>query len=177
MRAIFVATICVLAVSLSFQKLVADEPYTLTIPGQGWLVEFTAPPLLEFQGQTQNKSFIFQGVDRKGFNLSMFVEEPKNSQAGHEACFDFYWPKAKRNPLIDPTTVKIDKTPKFTKVTYQIKAGDSFSLNVNYYFAFQHRWIDLHVSKFPPAPEDEQKLTAFEKSIAYKTIQEHTKPK
>ena len=177
MRTKFIAAISVLVIAISCQSILADELYTLTIPGQGWSVAFAAPPLLEFQGQSNGKSFVYQAADRKAFNLSLFVEEPKNSQTGHEACFNYYWPKSKRNPMIDQATVKIEKMPKFVKVMYRIKAEESTALNANYYFAFHDRWIDLHVSLFPPAPDNEQKLAAFEKSIVYEITKDKTKSK
>lgn len=155
----------------------ADEPFTLTIPGQGWTVDFESPPLKQFQGESKGKTFVFRATEEKAFNLSLFVEEPKNSETGHEACFNYYWPRSKRNPMIDQKSVKIEKTPKYVKVTYQILAGDSNAANANFYFAFQGRWIDLHVSRYPAAAGDDEKLAAFEKSIAYEVTKKAAKPK
>ena len=45
--------------------------------------------------------------------------------------------------------------------------------NVNYYFAFKGRWIDVHISKLPRGRDDEQIFAAFEKNLSY---QENTPP-
>ena len=74
-------------------------------------------------------------------------------------------------------SVKIDKLERFVKVTYKVTVGDTAGINVNYYFAFQDRWIDLHVSRFPAAPDDAEKFAAFEKSLVYETIKTKDKAK
>ncbi len=39
--------------------------------------------------------------------------------------------------------------------------------NVNYYFAFRDRWVDVHISKLPFAQEDEKLFAAFDKTLSY----------
>lgn len=167
MRATVIAAVGPLIVALMHQAMLADEPFTITIPGQGWSVAFEAPPLSQFQGQSHGKTFIFQGTEPKAFNVSMFVEEAKSKDSTNESCFKYYWPLAKRNPLIDQQSVKKETLPKFIKVTYLVRAHESTAFDVNYYFAFQGCWVDLHASWFPAATDADQKLAAFEKSIAY----------
>jgi hypothetical protein len=177
MRAMLIALTTLAAVPVTHRPIRGDEPYTITIPGQGWTIAFESPPLREFQGESKGNTFVFQATERKAFNLSLFVEEPKNEEKGHEACFNYYWPKAKRNPMIDQASAKVEKTDKFVKMTYRIKADEVSALNVNYYFAFQGRWIDVHVSRYPAAADDEQRLAAFEKSLVYEVIKENSKSK
>jgi hypothetical protein len=176
MRTATVFLVLLVSFTVTSRESLADEPFKLTIPDQGWTIAFESPPLRQFQGETKGKSFIFQATEQKSFHLSLFVEEPKNKDNTHEACFNYYWQLAKRNPMIDPSSIKVDKSSKFVKVTYRIKVDDASALNANYYFAFQGRWIDLHVSWFPPAAGDEQKLTAFEKNLSYDTIKPNSQP-
>ena len=45
------------ATALAFMHTAAaDEPYTITIPDQGWTIKFESPPLRQFQGETNPKS-------------------------------------------------------------------------------------------------------------------------
>ena len=78
--------------------------------------------------------------------------------------------------MIDQDSVKVEKSEKFVKVTYKVTAGDTSGINVNYYFAFQDHWIDLHISRFPPGPDDAEKFAAFEKSLVYEKIKAKDKP-
>ncbi len=144
------------------------EPFTVTIPGQGWTIVFESPSLQNFKGQSNDKAFQFQANGEGGLNLSIFVEDPSNKDAGHAACADYYWPLAKRNPMIDQDSVKTTKLDNFVKVTYNVKAGAKTAANVNYYFAFQGKWIDVHISRFPSSEDDAKILAAFEKSLIYK---------
>lgn len=40
-------------------------------------------------------------------------------------------------------------------------------LHINYYFIFQGKWMDLHVSMVNPTPEDLAFLATLEKSLRY----------
>ena len=176
MRAVLAATLLV-ALSLSTSKPIAGaEPFRLTVPNQGWFLTFESPPLINYLGQTKGKNFQFRAVGETGFNVSMFVEEPKAKADGHEACFNYYWPLAKRNPMVDQKTVKVTKTDRYVKVSYSIKVRDGdkevASPHVNYYFAFQDRWMDVHTSRYPPGKDDDDVLGMFEKSISYRALKD-----
>jgi hypothetical protein len=177
MRTAVIAVFSIAALATTFEVAAADEPFTLTIPTQGWTIAFASPPLRDYQGEAKDKSFVFRATEEKNFNLSVFVEQPKNKDATHEACFNYYWPLAKRNPMIDQGSVKVEKGEKFVKVTYLIKAGPATASNANFYFAFQGRWIDVHASYYPSAADDEQKLAAFEKSLSYEVTKNTAAPK
>jgi hypothetical protein len=135
---------------------------------------------MKFLGQSNGKDFSFRATSgESGFNLSLFVEEPKKkNQATHEACFNHYWPLAKQNPLIEEDSVKTEKTDNYVKVSYDLTVGkDETSPHVNYYFVFKDRWIDVHVSRFPSAADDKEIFAAFEKSLTYKTTKDDSKAK
>lgn len=156
---------------------IAVETFTVTVPDQAWTMEFEAPPLMNYLGQSQGDAFNFRAVSQDGFNLSIFVEKPKQPTLTHEACYEFYWPLAKRNPQIDQDSVKMTKAANFVKVSYQMDMGNKTKgPHVNYYFAFQGRWIDVHVSRFPPGDDDDRLLAAFEKSLTYQVAKKRANP-
>ena len=147
-----------------------SEPFVVPIPGRAWQIRFEAPPLKDYAGRTQGDDFQFQGVGVEGFNVTAFVEAPANDRPGHEACFDHYWPMAKRNPLIDQASVQVSKTPRFVRVAYLIAppGDDNGKVNrhVNYFIAHQGRWVDVHISQSPPSQDEDEVFAAFEKSLS-----------
>jgi hypothetical protein len=147
------------------------EPFVVTIPGGGWQINLNAPPLEEFAGQTTGKNFAFQAAGKGGFNVSAYVETPQSDRQGHEACYEHYWPLAKRNPLIDQASVKVVKSKNFVKVAYIINppgnANGKENRHVNYYFAYQGRWVDVHASQSPPRDDEGKLFDAFERGLSY----------
>jgi hypothetical protein len=102
--------------------------------------------------------------------VSIFVEQPHGQQKTHEAVFNYYWPKAKQNPLIDASSIKITKSANFVKVAYRFDVGpgqDNKNRQVNYYFFHKDHWIDVHISKMPLADADEKVFEAFDKALTY----------
>lgn len=106
--------------------------------------------------------------------MSFFVEERKGKAHGHQACTDYYWPLAKRNPMIDQSTVEMKKEKTFVMVSYRIRGGqvgNKFDVpNINLFFEYKGKWIDLHISKFPFKDSDQKLLDAFVKSLKYETV-------
>jgi len=104
-----------------------------------------------------------QPFSKSGLILSMFVEKPATGGRTHDDCFNYYWPRARRNPLIEPQSVQVEHGDRYTKVTYR-----SLDIpNVNYYFCFKDSWVDLHLS-LPPINQGEQmSLSDFESRLRY----------
>ena len=160
------------------------EPFIVTIPGQGWTITMDVPPLANIAGQSKANNFQFRATSgENGFNVSIFVEQPQGREKTHEAVFNHYWPMAKQNPLIDASSIKVTKTAKFVKVAYRFDLGqtdkDAKNRQVNYYFYFKDRWIDVHISKMPLADVDDKLFDAFEKALAYvstKSVANHNTP-
>jgi hypothetical protein len=136
----------------------------IEIPGQGWSVAILNAGQTEVSRHLVERQFIYEATSRQGFNVSIFVEAPDGPGTRNEDVFNYYWPKASRSPLIDPRTVKVDKSSdKFVKVSYlAVKIP-----NVNYYFAYMGRWVDVHVSQMPIRKGDENVLVEFEESLSY----------
>jgi hypothetical protein len=147
------------------------EPLTLTIPGTGWYIAFDAPSLTKFQGQAAESGFQYQAASASGFNISIFVEEKGGEDSGNKACSDFYWPLAKRNPMIDQSTVTTRTEKDFVVVSYRVRGeqkGVKFDIpNVNLYFEYQGKWVDVHISKYPFEDADQQVLDDFVNSLRY----------
>lgn len=145
------------------------EPVAVTVPGQGWQIEFDAPPLLEFSGGRRGEAFQYRAAGERSFILSIFVEPPKGKGSHPTDCFEHYWPLAKRNPMIDQQSVKVTKTDDYVKVTYTVIANvagtQSKIANANYYFAHEGRWIDVHASIYPPTDKEAETFQQFEQSL------------
>lgn len=148
----------------------AVEPFVVTVPDSGWRLTFEAPPLKNYAGQTKEDDFMFQGVGAAGFNVTAFVEAPANDRPGHEACYEHYWPMAKRNPMIDQASVRVTKSDRFVKVAYLIKPpgtqNGKANRHANFFIAHEGRWLDVHISQSPPRPDEDDLFAAFEKSLA-----------
>ena len=135
----------------------------IPVSGQNWKVRILDPGLGPLQQESDAGQFTCRSSSAAGFNLSLFVERPANTGTRHGDVFEHYWPQSRQNPLIDQDSIKIERNPKFVKVSYRIGPMP----NVNYYFAYKGRWADLHISKLPFAKEDEKLLASFEQSLSY----------
>ena len=147
------------------------EKLEVKIPREGWSISFDAPSLSNKQDSSRSGGYAFRGNSGR-FNVSLFVEEPGGAGDTHQACYEFYWNQASRNPLIAKDTVSKSETPKFVSVQYDIVtevAGKPIRMtNVNYYFAFRGKWIDIHASVIEATPSDAAILDAFEASLDYR---------
>lgn len=143
----------------------------IEIPGEGWSVSFVTPPLEETQEKRRGENYAFMGKVGR-FNLSVFVEPPQKKGGSHKDCADYYWDLAQRNPAIteDPPPT-ITEDPEYVRVVYQavVDAGPLrvHQTNVNYYFSFRDKWVDIHISVLEPGPEDAQIFEAIDHSLSY----------
>ena len=135
----------------------------IEIPKQGWGITLLNVGLRELGKQLTDAQFVYAATGQNGFNLSIFVETPANGGIGNSDVFNFYWPRASRNPLIDEKSIKTETKGNFVKVSYT-----SLDIpNVSYYFAFKGKWVDVHISKSPFAKEDEKLFANFEEMLSY----------
>lgn len=141
------------------------DAVSIPIPNQGWSIALDAPPFARKQGQQNGPNYIYKANSAR-FNLSIFVE-PQAKAGGSKECYEFYWPRASRNPLISKTTIKSSNTDKFYRVEYDVTAGPLVQHNVNYYFMFDGKWVDVHVSITNPTKADEAVIAHFDKSLSY----------
>ena len=166
-HSLVVRLICAWILATPLSVVCANE---LVVPvlGESWLIAAKTPPLQVFQGQRHDAGYRYQAATANGFNISCFVEEHPEKKIAHSDCIEHYWPKMKRNPLIDQKSVTISKAGRFVKVSY-----DYTSLSpklpkhhTNYYISHNGRWIDIHIS-MPTALPRAEITKAFEGSLRF----------
>jgi hypothetical protein len=145
----------------------------IEVPGEGWALVFDTPTLMNKREGGQGGAYQFTATSGR-FNISAFVEPPSSSGSKNQDCFNYYWPLASRNPQIQKSTIQISETPRFHRVQYDVVGtfkGEPFTQrNVNYFFAFRGKWIDVHISVINPRPEDEPIIPIFDRTLAYEGI-------
>ena len=166
MNAIFARSLLIVTLIWSYAEAKTE---IIPIPGKGWHVEVDVPTILQKEGSPRGDDYVFQANSGR-FNMSLFVEKP-NGRGSHEQCFEYYWPMGKRNPMIDQSSVQISHTDKYYRVEYMISGeheGQKVTQkNVNYYFVFNRKWMDLHISIVFPEPGDEETLRRFDAGFKY----------
>ncbi|HXJ55321.1 MAG TPA: hypothetical protein VNU68_01535 [Verrucomicrobiae bacterium] len=135
----------------------------ILVLGEGWKVRIFDPGLGRVEQQSGAGRFVCRSTTGTGFNLSLFVEQPTGTGTQHADVFEHYWSLSKQNPLIEQDSIKVERNQKFVKVSYRIGPMP----NVNYYFAYKGRWVDLHISKLPFAKDDEKLFASFDQLLAY----------
>ncbi|MFZ2642187.1 MAG: hypothetical protein WA117_14405 [Verrucomicrobiia bacterium] len=150
----------------------ADEK-VFVIPEEGWRVLVDAPFMDRVEEARHGTDYRFKGHGDR-FNLSFFVERPQSASGGHKECYEFYWSHGRRNPLIDQSSVRVSSDPRYYRVEYQVVApfkGKEFKQkHVHYYFVFNRRWMDLHISVFEPKPADEEIFRGFDRGLRYESV-------
>jgi hypothetical protein len=112
----------------------------------------------------ETNRFILSGLPGpNGFNLTIVVEKPVNDDMSNEAVFNYYWSTVANSPVIDAGSVEVKKEGKFVKVSYTLHGEP----NVNYFFAFKGRWVDVHISKWPFEKTDSKLFADFEEHLSY----------
>jgi hypothetical protein len=160
-----------MTVIASSSRPTSTWPFEVKIPKQGWSITFDAPRLSDKHQDKKGQQFAF-AANSDRFNMSLFVEMPKGPGETHKDVHAYYWPLASRNPMIAKETIVSSETERFVRVQYDIvtdfEGKPIRQKNVNYYFAFKGRWIDVHISIIAPTEEDERIFRGFDESLSYK---------
>ena len=146
-----------------FQKVFKNTFAYLSIPHERWKVVVFTPRLEGPVQESTGGNFVWRSFSRSGHILSMFVEKPATGGRTHDDCFNYYWPRASRNPLIDPQSVQVEHGNRYTRVTYR----SSDIRNAIYYFCFKDRWVDLHLSQPLFNEVEKMNLADFESRFRY----------
>jgi hypothetical protein len=134
------------------------------IPNQNWSLTVVDLDFGSFERHVDDNQYTLQGSPGPGGSkLSLFVEKPANAGTNNDDVLSYYWPKAAHDPLIDPQSVDIERADKFDRVFYVAQGVP----NVNFYFAFKGRWVDVHIAKWPFASGDEKLFADFEAYFSY----------
>lgn len=146
------------------------ERAVIRIPGETWAIAFESPALLGGQESTRDGNFAFR-ANSGLFNLSLFVELPQGKGETHKDCYQHYWPMASRNPMIDMASVQVRETEEYVRAQYDATAEMSGKKvrqrSVNYYIAYQGKWIDVHISFVEPGEKDASLFDTFDRTLAY----------
>lgn len=168
--------IALLAISLAAISR-ADTTH-IPVIGQGWTLSFDGPPITwqEFKSSPDGYSFLGNGGR---LNVSVYVEPPQSPRATHKEVREFYWAKASQNPLIDSSMVKFFETDNYSKVTYMVvgngKSAGLLQFNANYFFSFEGKWVDVHISLINPTKDDVELFQTLNKSLSW-TLDKDSKP-
>ena len=141
-------------------------PIEIAIPNEGWFISFEAPPLTEVTQSDHSGDFSLSGTSHR-FNLSLFVEKPRDQGKSHRDCRDYYWSRASKNPRIVKKSISFSENDRYARVQCDTRASGILQTHVNYYFAFRDKWVDVHISLADPTPEDQQIFETFDKTLRY----------
>jgi hypothetical protein len=147
---------------------VSAETTVVNIPGQDWAISFKCPPLFDKEEKNSKEGYGFR-ANSGFFNLSLFVETPKGPGTEHKDCYAYYWPIVQRDHAIAKGTVVAAQNANYFRVQYDIVEkfqGKPIRMqNVNYYIAYEGKWIDIHISFVEPTPADEKIFATFDSSL------------
>ena len=141
------------------------EVSEVRIPGKNWGISFNMPTISQYQGQASNNGFQYMAAS-KGIAgapntiLSLFLEN--DSSSSNKECFESYWSKSKRNPIISTASIKAASLQGYEQVYYKYSPGQP---NANFYFVNQGYCIDVHVSLSASMSGEEEALLSIGESL------------
>lgn len=158
--------------------LPASTPISIAVPEQGWRISFIAPKLTGTETIRQGRYDYRATAGR--FMLSFFVESPEFypdcakgfSHEDNFRCFEkIALPKITESQYFEKPSLAVTKHSEFIKVSYTVNFPDRAApirhQSTHYLFAFNGKWIDLHISIIAPTPDDTAVLELFERSLKY----------
>jgi hypothetical protein len=146
------------------QSAVVPKYVAIPIPNQNWKLIIADFGFGNWAKQEDNNQFALHGqTGPGGFNFALFVENPVNSLSGNDPVYNFYWSNMAHDSLIDAQSVKVERQDKFIKVSYSAQSQP----NVNYFFAYQGKWVDVHLSKGVVQQGDDKLFAAFDAALSY----------
>src|SRR3990170_7326389 len=149
---------------------VEAELRSVTVQAHGWQLSFDIPAGAEGQTVSAGERFSYMAQDLESGIVFSFHIEPWDS-GGNAECRSAYWEKAALNPYIDKTTIRISDTERLSQVLYffdaEIQGLSVKSTNANFYFVYNGRYEDEHVSKHPYTEGDEQTLIQIGDSLKW----------
>ena len=137
---------------------------TIPIPNQNWKLTIANLGFSDWNKEQDNNQFKLRGLPGpSGFNILILVEGPVNNLGGNDPVYNFFWSNMAHDSLIDAQSVKVERNDRFIKVSYTAQGQP----NANYFFAYQGKWVDVHLSKGSSDPGDEKMFAAFDNGLAY----------
>ncbi len=155
---------------VSFRSALVAGEVEIKIPGQGWSIFFNAPPLSGKKESRHPLQYSYYANSGR-FNISLFVETPRAEGLTNEDVYLFYGPRVIQSSSIEKGTVEKTDTDRYIRLQYDIVAdfkGMPFrQRHVHYYFTYNGKWVDVHMSLVNPTAEDDQFFAAFDASLGY----------
>ncbi|MGA9778355.1 MAG: hypothetical protein ACLPRE_11140 [Limisphaerales bacterium] len=147
------------------QSTPTNQYVIIPIPNQTWKIGFINLGFSNWDKKRDaNNQYVVHGLPGpNGFDVILFVTAPANNLAGNDAVYNFYWSNIAHDSLIDARSVKFERKDKFIKVSYSAQGQP----NVNYFFACEGSWVDLHLAKPSFDPGDDKLFAEFDKSLSY----------
>jgi hypothetical protein len=146
------------------QSTNAPRLLAISIPNQNWKLIIFDFGFGNWNKQQDGDQFGLRGeTGPGGFNFVLIVEPPVNDLPGNDPVYNFYWINMAHDSLIDAQSVRVERRDKFIKVSYTAQGQP----NANYFFAYQGRWVDVHLSKASFVPGDEKLFDEFDNALAY----------
>jgi hypothetical protein len=145
------------------QSTGAPKYLSIAIPNQNWKIVIADLGFGNWQKQEGNNQFVLHGqTGPGGFRLVLLVEGSVNNLPGNDPVYNFYWSNMAHDSLIDAQSVKVGRTDKFIKVAYSAQGQP----NVNYFFAYQGEWVDVHLAKGAVELGDDKLFAEFESALS-----------
>lgn len=141
------------------------EVTEVKIPGKNWGISFNMPIISQYQGKASTSSFQYIAVSEGTLGepntiLSFFLEN--DSSSSNKECFDSYWSKSKKNPMIIASSIKTESLQGYEQAYYKYSFGQP---NANFYFVNQGYCMDIHVSLSKDMKGAEEAIISIGKSI------------
>lgn len=140
------------------------EYWIIRIPNQDWkltVANLGFGPLQKVDDDNYTKYETSPGPD--GWRLSISIGQPVNGGTSHDDVMNNYWGSQANNPLINQQSVNIERTDRFDRVFCVAQSVP----NVNFYFAHEGSWVNVHIAKWPFVQGDEKKFAEFEQCLSY----------
>lgn len=148
------------------------EDLVIPVSGQSWALEFDAPPLTRITEGVDTPGHVYTGTGGK-LTVSLHVYDP-DCEGGdsNESLAAYFDPKIRRNPYLVPGTLKrrdARNPAGGVEFAYLIEAEVGgrkiLAFNMNYVFAHEKKWADLHVSVVQFEDEDFKRVAALLASV------------
>jgi|HubBroStandDraft_5_1064220.scaffolds.fasta_scaffold202335_1 hypothetical protein len=159
----------IVALALFGADLAFAESVKLVVPGEHWSVRFDAPALTIVNEPQATSGHVYSGTTGR-LNLSFHVSPPDcaggDSSENLYKCFGM---KLQQIPYIIDGSIAAHEAPSGVQVTYLMETSANERkvrvFNLNYVFAHNGKWGDLHISVVQPVKADLEAVVALMKSL------------
>lgn len=147
------------------------EELQIPIPGEKWGVQFDGPRLTKVEAKVPTSGRVYAGTSGS-LNLSLHVSVPDcEGDDSAENLYNCFGQKIQRVPYIVNGSIAVGRAPDGIQVTYLMEAPLNDRkvrvFNLNYVFAKNGKWGDLHISVVQPTKADLESAVTIMKSLKF----------